>query len=112
MAYLEEGSGSGELVGAALNHADLGLTDNYSSASDTSSTNPADSYLDHDLTPANVALEVKVPDPDELAFSTQHGHFADHLCDTHLAVEDVANWGPTEELPEMPSLESQKMHAL
>ena len=112
MAYLEEGSGTGSLVGADLVHSDLGLVDNYISSSSESSVNPADSYLDHELKPADIALTAKIPDPDELAFSTQHGHFADHLCDTHLAVEDVANWGPAEELPEMPSVESQKMHEL
>ena len=109
MAYLEEGSGVGSLVGADLNHDDLGMNNSYSS---DSSVNPAEAYLDHDLKPADIALAVTLPDPDELAFSTQHGHFADHLCDTHLAVEDVANWGPVETLPEMPSLESQRMHAL
>ena len=108
MAYLEFGSGTGSLV-------DDGLTPDGIRAEyvDDSLVNPAESYLRHDLTPANVALAVHVPDPEDLTEALHHGHFADHYTETHLAVEDRGNWGPAiDHEDELPSLEAQHMHDL
>ena len=108
MAYLEFGSGTGSPVGDGL--AVDGIRADYV---EDSLTNPAESYLRHDLTLADVALAVDVPDPEDLTEALHHGHFADHYTETHQAVEDRANWGPAIETEdEMPSTEAQYMHEL
>ena len=110
MAYLEFGSGTGSLVDDGL------ATDGIRAAYvDDSEVNPAESYLRHDMTLANVALAVHVPDPEDLTEALHHGHFADHYTDTHEAIEDRGNWGPAdlhEDEEELPSMEAQHMHDL
>ena len=118
VGYLQYGSGTGSLVSLGLDppsdvpDLDDSITSNDDTSTDESSLNPATMYLRHDLEPADVKLEIKVPDPKEFSPEDDFGHFADHYADTHMAVEDNANWGPVEPLIEMPSLESQQMHEL
>ena len=108
MAYLEFGSGTGSLVDDGIEPD--GIRAAYA---DDATTNPAETYLRHDLTLANVAIDVVVPDPEELAESDHHGHFADHYTHTHRPVEDIGNWGPAiDHEDEMPTLEAQQMHEL
>ena len=105
MGYLEFGSGTGSLVDDGLGTD--GIRAEYV---EDSLVNPAESYLRHDLTLANVALAANVPDPEDLTEALHHGHFADHYTETHQAVEDRANWGPAVDYDdEMPSTEAQHM---
>ena len=96
MPYLEEGSGTGSLVGADLNHHDVCLRDNYTSGSSVSSFNPAGQYLSHDLTVTDIPTESVAPDPADLAEFATYGHFADHYANTHCAVEETGGWGPAD----------------
>ena len=108
MAYLEFGSGTGSVVDAGLDTD--GIRAEYVN---DATLNPAESYLRHDLSLANVAVDVVVPDPEELAESDHHGHFADHYTHTHRPVEDVGNWGPAiDSDDEMPTMEAHQMHEL
>ena len=80
-----------------------------------SSVNPAEQYLRHDLTIADVALNVTIPDNDELVASNRYGHFADYLANHHYPAEETGGWnhllhdGPPEETP---SAEAEAMHKL
>ena len=78
------------------------------------SVNPAVQYLRHDLQLADVALNVTVPDADELYASSRYGHFADHLAHEHVAAEDAIPWDyirPGDD-SDTPSDEAQAMHKL
>ena len=106
MSYLEEGSGTGSLVGAELDPNDLYETD-YTS-DDADSDAPSSSHQVHWC---DQAINEVVPDELELADARYHGHFADHYAATHIAVDDFAErWTKQEETIEMPSQSSQDMY--
>ena len=116
-AYLEYGSGTGSLDILGLEPgADGPLVESIDESDSGSSVNPAVMYHNHNMEEINCAFEAKIPDLTELCHSKHHGHFADHYADTHVAVEDNANWGRNQEMDsdkksvEMPTLEAQHMH--